>query len=84
MFVYKRFLLKGRPFSLLSAEKNRGLTKVKKVFSMSLPNHREDFRKSSRRLYKGIEKTFLFHREDFFNLYEDFKKNQYDAFTKPL
>jgi hypothetical protein len=33
---------------------------------MSLPNLREVFTKTSRRLYKDFAKTFLYHREDFF------------------
>jgi hypothetical protein len=35
---------------------------------MSLKNLREDFEKSSRRFYEDIAKTFLFHRDDFFNI----------------
>jgi hypothetical protein len=42
---------------------------------MSSENRLEDFKKTSRRLLQTIGKTFLYHREDFFNLYEDFKKN---------
>jgi hypothetical protein len=41
---------------------------------MSSENRLEDFRKTSRRLLQTIGKSFLCHREDFFNLYEDFKK----------
>jgi hypothetical protein len=41
---------------------------VKKVFAMSSKSHRDDLKKSSRRFLKVFAKTFLFHREDFFNI----------------